>query len=256
MNIHKEIDGEILILTIDRPDKLNALNLATMEELKLHIQSLYDTPSLRAAIITGGGTKAFVAGADIAEIANLNEIQGRRASENGQEIFALIENSPKPIVAAINGYALGGGCELALACHFRLASTQALFAQPEINLGIIPGYGATQRLPLIVGKSYATYMMLSGETINADKAKEIGLVMEVCSTEELIPRCKELLQKFLLKSSICISLILDSVQAVYRKQEDGYQTEANGFASCISTEDFKEGTRAFLEKRKPVFHGK
>lgn len=245
-----------LVISINRPEKLNALNFETLNELKYCVKQIYDNNKVKGAIITGTGEKAFVAGADISEIAKLNEINGRKASENGQEIFQMIENCPKLIIAAVNGYALGGGCELAMACHMRVASTNAKFGQPEINLGILPGYGGTQRLPSLVGKGKAMELMLTGEMIDAQTAKEIGLVNYICNQDELMAKCLEIQKKIADKPAISIGLIIDCVNSAYHKDEDGYQTEANAFANCISTGDFHEGTAAFLEKRKPIFNGK
>ena len=250
-----QVDSTLLV-TINRPEKLNALNFETLNELKFCIKKIYDDPKIKGAIITGSGEKAFVAGADIAEIAKLNEINGRKASENGQEILQMIENCPKLIIAAVNGYALGGGCELAMACHIRVAANNAKFGQPEINLGILPGYGGTQRLPSLVGKGKAMEIMLTGEMIEAQNAKEIGLVNYLSSNEELLNKCFEIQKKIADKPAISIGLIIDCVNSAYHKDEDGYQTEANAFANCISTGDFHEGTSAFLQKRKPIFNGK
>jgi enoyl-CoA hydratase len=255
-NIQTESSDGIMTITINRPERLNALNFETLHELEIAINAIYDDVSIKGAIITGGGEKAFVAGADITEISKLNEMNGRKAAENGQEIFSKIENCPKLIIAAVNGYALGGGCELALACHLRVAAENAKFGQPEINLGIVPGYGATQRLPFLVGKGKAMELMLTADMIGSAEAKELGLVNYVTSSADLIPKCKEILKKIIDKPALSIGLIIDCVNAAFHKQEDGFQTEANAFAACISSSDFKEGTSAFLEKRKPQFNGK
>ncbi len=254
-NIELSSDDQILIITISRPEKLNALSLATLSELKTVIEQHYDDGEVAGIIITGSGEKAFVAGADINEIANLEETTARKISENGQELFFLIENANKPIIAAINGYALGGGCELAMACHMRVASTNAQFGQPEVNLGIIPGYGGTQRLTQLVGKGKAIELMTTADMIGAEEAKQLGLVNHVVEQEELLPKCKEILNKIATKPPIQIGMVIDCVNAVYRKEEDGYQSEANAFARCSQLEDFKEGTQAFIEKRKANFKG-
>jgi enoyl-CoA hydratase len=255
-NIKLTTQEGILIITICRPEKLNALNFETLNELRFCIKKVYDDKHIKGAIITGEGEKAFVAGADILEISKLNEINGRKAAETGQQIFQEIENCSKLIIAAINGYALGGGCELAMACHLRVASENAKFGQPEINLGIIPGYGGTQRLAWLVGKGKAMELMLTADKITAAEAKEIGLANYITTQENLIPKCMEILKKIADKPAISVGLIIDCVNSSFNKEENGFQTEANSFANCISTDDFKEGTQAFLEKRKPVFHGK
>ncbi|MDX2191609.1 MAG: enoyl-CoA hydratase-related protein [Bacteroidota bacterium] len=254
-NIKVSIIDGVMVITINRPDKLNALNFDTLKELHQAIKYLYDEKEAIGAIITGEGEKAFVAGADISEIAKLGEMNGRKAAENGQEIFDEIENCPKLIIAAVNGYALGGGCELAMACHIRIASDNAKFGQPEINLGIIPGYGATQRLPLLVGKGKALELIITGDMIDAKEAERIGLVNYVTSSDRLMPMCMEMMKKVSEKPPVAVGLIIESVNAAFHKEENGYQTEANSFAACISTEDFKEGTQAFFEKRKPKFNG-
>ncbi len=255
-NIKIEQKEGILVVTLNRPEKLNALNFETLNELHACVKKIYDEPTIHGAIITGAGDKAFVAGADISEIAKLNEINGRKSAETGQEIFQMLENSPKLVIAAVNGYALGGGCELSMACHIRVASENAKFGQPEINLGILPGYGGTQRMTWLVGKGKAMELMLTGDMIDAREAERIGLVNYVVSAEELLPKCFEILKKVADKPAISVGLIIDCVNSAYNKGENGFQTEANAFANCISTDDFHEGTQAFLEKRKPIFHGK
>lgn len=255
-NIVANASEGIMTIIINRPERLNALNFETLNELNYVIKKVYNDQTIKGAIITGSGEKAFVAGADIVEISKLNEINGRKAAETGQGILDSIENCPKLIIAAVNGYALGGGCELAMACHLRVASDNAKFGQPEINLGIVPGYGATQRLPFLVGKGKAMELMLTADMIGAVEAKELGLVNYVTTPENLIPKCMEILKKITDKPALSIGLIIDCVNSAFNKQEDGFQTEANAFAACISSEDFKEGTKAFLEKRKPIFYGK
>ncbi|TAG55133.1 MAG: enoyl-CoA hydratase [Cytophagales bacterium] len=255
-NIKTSINNGIMIITISRQERLNALNFETLGELNKVIKELYNDISIMGAIITGEGEKAFVAGADITEISKLNEMNGRKSAETGQEIFQMIENCPKLIIAAVNGYALGGGCELAMACHLRVMSENAKFGQPEINLGIIPGYGGTQRLPWLVGKGKALELMLTADMVNANDAKEMGWANYITSQENLIPKCLEILNKIITKPAISVGLIIDCVNTAFHKQEDGFQTEANAFAACISTGDFKEGTAAFIEKRVPVFKGK
>ncbi|MEM6299458.1 MAG: enoyl-CoA hydratase-related protein [Bacteroidota bacterium] len=254
-NLHLRTENGILYLTINRPSKLNALNLQTMSEIKAAFRQAEEDTEVKAVIVTGSGEKAFVAGADISEIANLDELHARKFSESGQEVFNQIENLSKPVIAAVNGFALGGGCELAMACHIRLASDNTKFGLPEITLGIIPGYGGTQRLPLYIGKSRALELMLTGKMIEAEQALNWGLVNYVVPQEELIPTAEKLLSKIVKQAPIAATQIIAAANAVFR-QEAGYQLEANAFANCCRTEDFREGTTAFLEKRKPQFTGK
>ncbi|WP_066835168.1 enoyl-CoA hydratase/isomerase family protein [Rufibacter ruber] len=254
-NLLLENQGGVLFITIDRPSKMNALNIETVKEINAAMQEVYDDPEVRGVIITGSGEKAFVAGADISEIAELNEVNGRRFAERGQDVFAMIEECPKPVIAAVNGFALGGGCELAMACHIRVASDNARFGQPEVNLGIIPGYGGTQRLTQLVGKGKAMELMMTGDMVSAHEAKELGLVNHVTAPEDLISKCLEIMQKIVAKAPLAVGMIVDCVNAWYDKEEHGYQTEANSFSRCCGSEDFKEGTSAFLEKRKPHFKG-
>lgn len=247
-------DG-ILYITIDREDKLNALNASTIRQLYAAIQIAYDDEEVRAVIITGRGQKAFVAGADISEIAQLNQLKARKFAEWGQETFAKIENCPKPVLAAVNGYALGGGCELAMACHIRVATENARFGLPEVSLGIIPGYGGTQRLPRLVGMGRAMEMILTGDMISAQQAHAWGLVNHVVAGEELMDKCEEIIGKIASKSPVALTQAIESMLASSFGKE-GYAAEAAAFAHCCKTEDFKEGTAAFLEKRKPAFKGK
>ncbi len=254
-NILTEVKNGVLYLTLNREEKLNALNFQTLEELKMVFEEIIDSREIKAVIITGAGEKAFVAGADISEIAELNEVNARKFAENGQEIFAMIENCHKPVIAVTNGFALGGGCELAMACHMRIASANAKFGQPEVNLGIIPGYGGTQRLTILIGKGKANELMMTGDMIGAEEAKSLGLVNYVLPTkEEAIAKAEEVIGKIMSKAPLAIGMIVDCVNAVFLP-EDGYQTEANCFARCVKSGDYKEGTSAFLEKRKPVFKG-
>ncbi|MBT9393306.1 enoyl-CoA hydratase/isomerase family protein [Hymenobacter sp. NST-14] len=256
-NLLYELEAEtgILTLTINRPDKLNALNAATIEEIRTAIQRVLDDPQVRGVILTGSGHKAFVAGADIAELTRLDEISARRASERGQEAFCSIEESTKPVIAAVNGFALGGGCELAMACHLRVAAENARFGQPEVNLGLIPGYGGTQRLAQLVGKGRAIELLLTADMVKADEALRLGLVNHVVPQAELLSFTRDLLLRILTKAPLALGLCLDSVNAYYDQQRHGYQTEANAFARCFGSEDFREGTTAFLEKRPAVFTG-
>ncbi len=255
-NILTEDKNGVLYLTINREDKLNALNFATLEELKAIFEQVVDDRAIKAVILTGAGEKAFVAGADISEIATLNEVNARKFAENGQEIFAMIENCHKPVIAVTNGFTLGGGCELAMACHIRIASANAKFGQPEVNLGIIPGYGGTQRLTHLIGRGKANELMMTGDMIGAEEARQLGLVNHVLPTKaEAMSKAEEIIAKIMSKAPLAIGMIVDCVNAVFLPEENGYQTEANSFARCVKSGDYKEGTSAFLEKRKPVFKG-
>lgn len=255
-NLSVDIVDGILMIIINRVEKLNALNFKTLEEIKEAIQRAYDETEIKSVLITGAGEKAFVAGADISEFTQINDLNARKFAENGQEIFQLIESCPKPVLAAVNGYALGGGCELALACHMRVASDNAKFGLPEVTLGILPGYGGTQRLPQLIGKGRAFEFIMTGDMISAEDAYRIGLVNHVTTKDGLMPKCKEILGKIMDRAPLAIAQVVESVNAVYKKEEDGYQTEANSFSIACKSEDFKEGTAAFLEKRKANFKGK
>ncbi len=255
-NLKLDVKNNILYIIINRPDKLNALNFKTLDEIKDAIWEAYDDDEVKGIIVTGAGDKAFVAGADISEFTQLNKINSRKIAENGQEIFSLIEKCPKPVIAAVNGFALGGGCELALACHMRVASDNAKMGLPEVTLGILPGYGGTQRLTLLVGKGKAFEMIMTGDMITAEHAFHIGLVNYVVPQSELLAKCEAILQKIILRAPVAVAQTVECVNAVYNETKDGYEVEANSFAICAKTEDFKEGTNAFLEKRKPEFKGK
>ena len=246
-----DLDNSIFTIIINRPDKLNALNKTVLEELNNTMESVYNNENIKAVIITGAGEKAFVAGADIAEFTEVKDEEGAALAKKGQDIFFKIENCPKPVIAAVNGFALGGGCELAMACHFRLASTNAKFGQPEVNLGLIPGYGGTQRLTMLVGKGKAMELMMTGNMIGADEAKSLGLVNYVESYENLIPKTKEILNQILTKSPLAISKVIEAVNFYFNKE--GFNEEVKLFGDVFSSDDKKEGTTAFLEKRKPVF---
>ncbi len=249
------IEEGIFIITINRPDKLNALNQLVLHELDKALDEVYDNAEIKSAIITGSGSKAFVAGADISEFGKMDTSAGEALARYGHELMNKIENSPKPIVAAVNGFALGGGCELALACHFIYASDTAKFGQPEINLGIIPGYGGTQRLTQLVGKNIANELMLTGKIITAEEAKGYGIVNRICVPEELLSDTKKTLQLIGEKAPLAASKIMDCVNHFNHTQE-GYDYEVKQFGKCFSTEDMMEGTTAFVEKRKAVFKGK
>lgn len=245
------------IVTINRPDKLNALNNLTVAELYEVMKALANDDSIRAIILTGSGEKAFVAGADISEISQQDEISGELFALKGQRVFRFIEQMAKPVIAAVNGYALGGGCELAMACHLRISSTRAKFGQPEINLGLIPGYGGTQRLPRLIGRSNALYLLLTGEMIDAHRAYELGLVSEVVEPEQLLERAETLAKIITEKPIIATRFILKAVdEGLELPLDAALNLEAKLFGKICDTEDMKEGTRAFLEKRKPEFKGR
>lgn len=256
-NLLLAFDENIAVLTINRPDKLNALNDDTLDEIKQAVTDLNKNDTCRVIIITGAGQKAFVAGADIKELNKLDKKTGEAFAKKGQDVFNTVEKSQKPVIAAVNGYALGGGCELALACHIRYASENAIFGQPEINLGIIPGYGGTQRLARVINYGRAMEYILSGDNIKADEAYRIGLTNKIFTQEELLEKTKELAKK-IAKKSLCITAFaIDSVNATNTMtMQSGFNYEAKLFGDCCSTDDFKEGTSAFLEKRKPDFKDK
>ena len=257
-NLLYELDAAsgILTVTINRPSKLNALNAATIADIDAAVQRALAEPAVRGIILTGSGEKAFVAGADIAELAALTPAQGAHAAEAGQVAFARLEGSTKPVVAAVNGFALGGGCELAMACHMRVASDNARFGQPEVNLGLLPGYGGTQRLPQLIGKGKAIELLLTADLVKADEALRLGLVNHVVPQAELLPFCKQLLSKILGKAPLAVGMVLECVNAHYAKDADGYAMEVEAFGRAFESDDFKEGTTAFVEKRAAVFTGK
>ncbi|WP_026768052.1 enoyl-CoA hydratase/isomerase family protein [Asinibacterium sp. OR53] len=249
------LDNGILTITINRPDKLNALNSQVMQELDEALTELLNQSEVRSVIITGSGSKSFVAGADIAEFVGLDTAQGMQLAQKGQAIFARIEQSPKPIVACVNGFALGGGCELAMSCHFRIASDNAKFGQPEVNLGLIPGYGGTQRLVQLIGKGRALELLMSGEMIDAQKAWQYGLVNAVVPQEELLAKATAILQTINSKAPLAVAKCIEAANAVFDETKNGYAVEVAAFGECFDTADMKEGTSAFLEKRKPRFTG-
>ena len=243
-------------ITINRPKKLNALNKATIHELHKAFDALESDVNIKAIILTGSGEKAFVAGADISEFAHFTVGEGATLAREGQEIlFNFIENLATPVIAAINGFALGGGLELAMACHFRIASDNAKMGLPEVSLGVIPGYGGTQRLPQLVGKGKAMEMIMTAGMISAEDAKNCGLVNHVTTQEELMLLVEKIASKILRNSPVAISAAILAVNANFEDGVNGFDTEINAFGDCFGTEDFREGTNAFLEKRKPNFSG-
>jgi len=253
-NLLLDVKDSIAVVIINRSEKLNALNKQTMEELKTIFTDLKNDENVYVVILTGSGEKAFVAGADISELNKLDMISGKEFAERGQEVFNLIENLDKPVIAAVNGFALGGGCELALACHIRLASENAKFGQPEVNLGIIPGYGGTQRLTRLINSGRAMEYILTGDMIDASEAHRIGLVNHVYSQSELMKNALEIAKKIVTKAKNAVRLAVKAVNVVDEvSSKEGQAYEASLFGICCGTEDFKEGTSAFLEKRKPVF---
>jgi enoyl-CoA hydratase len=246
----------ILTITVNRPTKLNALNAATIGELGEAIERARADSAVRGILLTGSGEKAFVAGADIAELAALSGPGAQDASARGQAVFRRYETSPKPVVAAVNGFALGGGCELAMACHLRVASENARFGQPEVNLGLLPGYGGTQRLVQLVGKGKALELLLTADQVKADEALRLGLVNHVVPQAELLNFCKSLLLKILSKAPVAVGLTIACVNIYFDEGgEAGYTAEAAAFGQAFGTADFKEGTAAFLEKRPASFQG-
>ncbi|MDT3697642.1 MAG: enoyl-CoA hydratase-related protein [Ignavibacterium sp.] len=256
-NLLLNVNQNIGLITVNRPDKLNALNHDTLVELKNVLERLRSDENIFVVIITGSGEKAFIAGADISEINKLNMLEGKIFAEFGQSVFSLIEKFEKPVIAAVNGFALGGGCELALSCHLRLASENAKFGQPEVNLGIIPGYGGTQRLTRLINSGRAAEMILTGDMIDANEALRIGLVNKVYPQSELQSQAFDMAVKIASKGQQAVRLALKSIKAVDEVSlQEGQNFEAALFALCCGTEDFKEGTQAFLEKRKPVFINK
>lgn len=247
------LEKNIFTVTINRPDKLNALNKDVMNDLNTVLDEIENNNEIKAVVITGAGPKAFVAGADISEFTGLSKEEGQALAKKGQDIFFRIENNKKPIVAAVNGFALGGGCELAMACHFRVASENAKFGQPEVNLGLVPGYGGTQRLVQLIGKGRAIEALLTGNTIDAQTALRYGLVNYVVPQEELLPKTISILETIAAKAPLAVGKCIAAANAAY--SENGYEKELKFFGESFATEDMKEGAAAFLEKRKAVFKG-
>ncbi len=256
-NILFEKKNSIAYVTVNRPKVLNALNMATMEELRGAFHDIKNDDGIRVVILTGSGEKAFVAGADISELAVQDAVTGKKYAHRGQSVLNLIENLGKPVIACINGFALGGGCELALACTMRLASDNAKLGQPEVKLGIIPGYGGSQRLPRLVGKGLAMQIVLAGEMITAQEAHRIGLVNEVTATADLIPRAEAIAAKIIANAPLAVQYAMEAVnKGMEMTLAEGLFLEAALFGVCCATEDKKEGTAAFLEKRAGKFKGK
>jgi len=244
------------IVTIHRPKKLNALNKATIAELHNGLKTLDAKKEIKVIILTGSGEKAFVAGADILEFAEFSVAEGNQLAKNGQELlFNFVENLSTPVIAAINGFALGGGLELALACHFRVASHNARMGLPEVSLGLIPGYGGTQRLPQLIGKGRAMEMIMTAGMIDVERAVSSGLVNHVVSQEELLPFCRKLAGKIANNSAVAIAQAIKAINASFKNSVNGYAVEIEAFGNCFGTADFEEGTSAFLEKRKADFPG-
>lgn len=251
-----QTENNICTITINRPDKLNALNKTVINELSAAIDEVYTNPDIKTAIITGAGAKAFVAGADISEFLQLNANRGEELARRGQQlVFDKIENCPKPIVAAVNGFALGGGCELALACHFIYASESAKFGQPEVNLGLIPGYGGSQRLTQLIGRNRSMELLMTGNMLSANDALNYGIVNKVTGAEDLLPEVKKTLLLIQSKAPVAVSKVIECVNNFDHGQQ-GYDFEIKKFGECFATDDLEEGATAFLEKRKPSFKGR
>lgn len=256
-NIFLEIHDRILKITINRESKLNALNKETLAELHEALKNAFQDKEVGGIIITGAGEKAFIAGADISELAGYNVEEGRELARQGQKnVFDFIETGQKPVIAAINGFALGGGLELAMACHIRIASSTAKMGLPEVSLGLIPGYGGTQRLTQLIGKGRAFEMIMTGDMVSADEALRSGLVNHAVSPDQLLSKAEELLKKILTRSPFAVSSVINAVNAGLKDGENGFEAEINEFARCFSSADFKEGVDAFLNKRKADFPGK
>lgn len=251
-----QLENGIFTVTINRPDKLNALNKDVFNDLDEMLHHVQSNHQIKSVIITGAGNKAFVAGADITEFGNLSIEEGKKLAKRGQDIFNRIENNNKPIIAAVNGFALGGGCELAMACHFRIASENAKFGQPEVNLGLIPGYGGTQRLTQLIGKGRSIELLISANIIDAATALQYGLVNYVVPQDELLNKAKTLLENINTKAPLAVAACIKAANAVWNENKNGFDEEIELFGNCFGTEDMKEGSSAFLEKRKAIFTGK
>lgn len=256
-NILVSVENGIAVLTMNREKALNALNRQTMEELKAFFETdAHTIEGLKGVIITGAGEKAFVAGADITEFQGFSAEDGKMLAKRGQDTFFSIERFPKPVIAAVNGFALGGGCELAMACHLRIAGEKAKFGQPEVNLGLIPGYGGTQRLIQCIGKTKAFELLMTADMIGAEDALRLGLVNYAVPAGEEVAKAKELIEKIATKAPVAIAKIIESVTAYFKEDVDGFAKEVDYFGDCCGTEDFVEGASAFVEKRKAAFTGR
>jgi enoyl-CoA hydratase len=257
MTIQTELQDSIMVITINRPEKMNALNKDVIGDLSVALDEVYNNPAIKSAILTGAGEKAFVAGADISEFTSLDAAGGAALAQKGQDsLFSKVENCPKPVIAAVNGFALGGGCELAMSCHFRVASENAKFGQPEVNLGLIPGYGGTQRLTQLVGKGKAMELILTADMIGAEEAKNLGLVNHVFPLASLLEETKKIAAKINTKAPIAVAKSIELVNQAAKADPDGFANEIKYFGECFGTADMKEGVAAFLEKRKAQFTGR
>lgn len=252
-NILINTEDSVMTITINRENKLNALNIETLREIKEAVIAANQDKEVSGIVLTGAGQKAFAAGADISEFVNFNVEQATQMSADGHSTMNTIEQSSKPVIAAVNGFALGGGCELAMSCHIRIASENAKFGQPEVNLGVPPGYGGTQRLIQLIGKGKATELLLTADAIGANEAMEYGLVNDVVPIEDLLPRCYEILKKIGSKSPVAVGMVIKCINAHFEDGKDGFKTEIDEFGKAFGTDDFKEGTSAFLNKRKAEF---
>jgi len=250
------IENNVLTLTINRPEKLNALNKNVFTDLDNALNNIETNSEIKSVIITGAGPKAFVAGADISEFSDYTKDQAVAMAQRGQDIFFRIERCNKPIIAAVNGFALGGGCELSMACHFRIASENAKFGQPEVNLGLIPGYGGTQRLVQLIGKGRALELLMSGNMIDANTALQYGLVNYVVKQEELLTTARSVLETINSKAPLAVAACIQTANAVYDESKNGFELEIKEFGNCFATDDMKEGVSAFLGKRKASFKGR
>ncbi|HEX6847035.1 MAG TPA: enoyl-CoA hydratase-related protein [Chitinophagaceae bacterium] len=250
------LENNVLTITINRPDKLNALNKDVFTDLDKALNDIEKNPEVKSVIITGAGPKAFVAGADISEFKGYSKTEAVAMAKRGQDIFSKIERCNKPIIAAVNGFALGGGCELSMACHFRIAGENAKFGQPEVNLGLIPGYGGTQRLVQLIGKGRALELLMSANMIDAHTALQYGLVNSVVKQEELLAKATSVLELINTKAPLAVAACIKTANAVYDESINGFDLEIEEFGNCFDTDDMKEGTAAFLEKRKAAFKGK
>jgi len=251
-----DLKDQILTITINRPNKLNALNRTVIGELAEVFKNSRGNEDIKAVLLTGEGEKAFAAGADISEFQDYPTEEAKLMAQRGQDVFKMIEDFPKPVLAAVNGFCLGGGCELAMSAHIRTCSENAKFGQPEVNLGLVPGYGGTQRLPQLIGKSKAMELLMTGDMVDATEAKDLGLVSYIYPIETLVEKSKTILSKIIQKAPLAITGIIDSVNANYDNSVNGYDTEIKQFGRLFETEDFKEGVDAFKSKRPAQFKGK